>query len=51
MIDEYTMDKGKAPQSLHDLVSEGYLRNVPVDPMTEPERRLEDHHGGRDFQR
>jgi general secretion pathway protein G len=34
VIDEYTMDKGKAPQSLEDLVSEGYLRNVPVDPMT-----------------
>jgi general secretion pathway protein G len=34
VIDEYTMDKGKAPQSLQDLVSEGYLRNVPVDPMT-----------------
>ena len=34
VIDEYTMDKGKAPQTLQDLVSEGYLRNVPVDPMT-----------------
>ena len=34
VIDEYTMDKGKAPQSLQDLVSEGYLRAVPVDPMT-----------------
>ena len=39
VIDEYTMDKGKAPQSLQDLVSEGYLRNVPVDPMTGTERR------------
>ena len=38
VIDEYTMDKGKAPQSLDDLVSEGYLRNVPVDPMTGTER-------------
>jgi general secretion pathway protein G len=34
VIDEYTMDKGKAPQSLQDLVSDGYLRNVPVDPLT-----------------
>lgn len=34
VIDEYTIDKGKAPQSLQDLVSEGYLRGVPVDPMT-----------------
>lgn len=34
MIDEYTVDKQKAPQTLQDLVSEGYLRDVPVDPMT-----------------
>jgi general secretion pathway protein G len=34
VIDEYTIDKQKAPQSLEDLVSEGYLRAVPVDPMT-----------------
>ena len=34
MIDEYTYDKQKAPQTLQDLVSEGYLRQVPVDPMT-----------------
>ena len=34
MLDEYTVDKQKAPQSLQDLVSEGYLRDVPVDPIT-----------------
>jgi general secretion pathway protein G len=34
VIDEYTYDKQKAPQSLTDLVNEGYLRTVPVDPMT-----------------
>jgi general secretion pathway protein G len=34
VIDEYTYDKQKAPQSLQDLVQEGYLRDVPVDPMT-----------------
>jgi general secretion pathway protein G len=34
VIDEFTMDKGKAPQTLQDLVSEGYLRSVPVDPLT-----------------
>jgi general secretion pathway protein G len=34
VIDEFTYDKAKAPQSLQDLVSEGYLRQVPVDPMT-----------------
>lgn len=34
VIDEYTFDKKKAPQALQDLVSEGYLRSVPIDPMT-----------------
>jgi general secretion pathway protein G len=34
VIDEYTYDKQKAPQSLEDLVSEGYLREVPYDPIT-----------------
>jgi general secretion pathway protein G len=34
VIDNYTYDKQKAPQSLQDLVSEGYLREVPIDPMT-----------------
>jgi len=33
-IDSYTMDKQKAPQSLDDLVQEGYLKEVPLDPMT-----------------
>ncbi len=33
-IDSYTMDKQKAPQSLDDLVQEGYLRAIPEDPMT-----------------
>jgi len=34
VIDNYTYDKQKAPQSLSDLVSGGYLREVPIDPMT-----------------
>ncbi len=34
VIDEYTFDKKKAPQTLNDLVTEGYLRNVPIDPIT-----------------
>ena len=34
VIDEYTYDKQKAPQSLEDLVREGYLREVPQDPIT-----------------
>ena len=33
-IDSYTMDKQKAPQSLDDLVQEGYLKKIPQDPMT-----------------
>ncbi|MGH9606535.1 MAG: type II secretion system protein [Terracidiphilus sp.] len=33
-IESYTMDKEKAPQSLDDLVQAGYLRAIPVDPMT-----------------
>jgi general secretion pathway protein G len=28
------MDKQKAPQSLDDLVQEGYLKEIPEDPMT-----------------
>ena len=33
-IDNFTLDKEAAPQSLDDLVQAGYLRNVPVDPIT-----------------
>jgi general secretion pathway protein G len=33
-IDSYTMDKEKAPESLDDLVSAGYLKVIPNDPMT-----------------
>ena len=33
-IDSYTMDKQKAPQSLDDLIQDGYLREIPQDPMT-----------------
>ncbi|MGA7523984.1 MAG: type II secretion system protein [Acidobacteriaceae bacterium] len=33
-IDSYTMDKNKAPQSLDDLVQNGYLKAIPSDPMT-----------------
>lgn len=34
VIDEYTYDKQKAPQGLQDLVTEGYLRQIPIDPIT-----------------
>jgi general secretion pathway protein G len=33
-IDSYTEDKQKAPQSLDDLIQDGYLKTVPEDPMT-----------------
>ncbi len=33
-IDSYTVDKQKAPQSLDDLVTAGYLKKMPVDPVT-----------------
>ncbi len=33
-INQYTEDKQKAPQSLEDLVSAGYLKELPKDPFT-----------------
>jgi general secretion pathway protein G len=33
-IDEYSYDKQNAPHTLTDLVSDGYLRDVPKDPIT-----------------
>jgi general secretion pathway protein G len=33
-IDSYTEDKQKAPQSLDDLIQDGYLKAIPQDPMT-----------------
>lgn len=35
LIDQYAADKGKLPQSLDDLVSAGYMREIPVDPITD----------------
>jgi general secretion pathway protein G len=34
LLDQYAADKGKLPQSLEDLVTEGYMRELPVDPFT-----------------
>ena len=34
VISQYTLDKQKAPQSLEDLVSAGYFKQIPTDPMT-----------------
>ncbi len=35
VIDQYFADKGKYPESLDTLVQEGYLRKIPVDPLTD----------------
>jgi prepilin-type N-terminal cleavage/methylation domain len=34
LIDQFAADKGRLPQSLDELASEGYMREVPVDPFT-----------------
>lgn len=33
-IEQYTEDKAEAPQSLDDVVQAGYLKALPIDPMT-----------------
>ena len=33
-IDQYTLDKKRAPTSLEDLVKAGYLKSIPIDPFT-----------------
>ena len=35
LLDQYAADKGKLPQSLDDLVSAGYMRELPKDPITD----------------
>lgn len=35
LLDQYAADKTQLPQSLEDLVTAGYLHEIPVDPMTE----------------
>lgn len=35
LLDQYAADKGKLPQSLDDLVTEHYLREIPKDPITD----------------
>jgi general secretion pathway protein G len=34
VIDQYTLDKQKAPQSLQELVEAGYMKQIPKDPFT-----------------
>ena len=34
LIDQFAADKGRLPQSLDEIVSEGYMREIPTDPFT-----------------
>src|SRR6185503_18832 len=34
LIDQFAADKGRLPQSLDELATEGYMRDVPIDPFT-----------------
>src|ERR1700757_1612138 len=34
VIQQYTLDKQKAPQTLDDIKQAGYIRDIPVDPFT-----------------
>lgn len=34
LLDQFAADKGRLPQSLDELISEGYIREVPLDPIT-----------------
>ena|SRR5688572_4834196 len=41
-IDQYTADKEELPQSLEDLVTMGYIREIPIDPITsEPDWKVD----------
>lgn len=35
LLDQYYQDKGHYPASLRTLVEDGYLRSIPVDPITQ----------------
>ena len=55
-LQQYRYDKQQAPQNITDLISEGYLHVIPVDPMTRSadtwtyirERGIVDMHSGSD---
>ena len=34
LIDQFAADKGRLPQSLDEIATEGYMREVPTDPFT-----------------
>src|SRR5947209_12617845 len=33
-IDQFSQDQGHVPKALHDLVARGYIKDIPVDPVT-----------------
>ena len=35
VINQYTVDQGRPPRNLEDIVSVGYINNIPEDPVTE----------------
>ena len=37
-LDRFYADKGRYPETLEEMVDQKYLRNVPVDPVTESDR-------------
>jgi general secretion pathway protein G len=45
-IDQYYADKGKYPDSLESLVTDGYLRKLPIDPITERAEWTEEPYTG-----
>lgn len=47
-IDQYYADKGKYPDSLESLVTDGYLRKLPIDPMTEKDSWKEEEYTGQE---
>jgi general secretion pathway protein G len=40
-IDQYYADKGKYPDSIETLITDGYLRKLPYDPMTQQDKWTE----------
>jgi general secretion pathway protein G len=47
VIDQYFTDKGKYPESLQSLVDDGYIRKIPMDPMTQSDSTwVESQSGG-----
>jgi general secretion pathway protein G len=42
LLDQYNADKAKYPSTLEELVTEGYFRDLPIDPITgQPDWQIE----------